>query len=91
MPGLVGSAGAALLGVATALTASRSHTIRTITAPGLGIGYAIVLTNDTSGALTVGYLVALTWWAVRLTGHTLRLAFPTAGEALRRLMDGRTT
>ncbi|MEU4482534.1 hypothetical protein AB0F68_31415 [Micromonospora sp. NPDC023966] len=91
MPGLIGSAGAALLGVATALTASRSRTIRTVTAPGLGIGYAIVFTNDTNGALTVGYLVALTWWAVRLTGHTLRLAFPTAGEALRRLMDGRTT
>ncbi|SDZ21732.1 hypothetical protein SAMN05444365_107121 [Micromonospora pattaloongensis] len=60
MPSLVGSAGAALLGIATALTASRSRTIRTITAPGLAIGYAIVFTSNTSSALIVGYLVALT-------------------------------
>ncbi|MFG3602463.1 Hsp70 family protein [Micromonospora chersina] len=89
MPGLIGSTGAALLGVATALTASRSRTIRTVTAPGLGLGYAIVFTNDTNGALIVGYLVALTWWGIGLTAHTLRLAFPTAGPALRRLVDGR--
>ncbi|WP_154226492.1 hypothetical protein [Micromonospora terminaliae] len=89
MPGLIGSAGAALLGIATALTASRSRTIRTITAPGLGIGYAIVFTNDTNGAVIAGYLVVLTWWGIRLTAHTLRLAFPTAGAALRRLIDGR--
>ncbi|MGN9779348.1 Hsp70 family protein [Micromonospora sp. H33] len=88
MPGLIGSAGAALLGIATALTASRSRTIRVITAPGLAIGYAIVFTNDTSSALIVGYLIAVTWWAVRLTAHTLRLAFPTTGHALRRLIDG---
>jgi hypothetical protein len=89
MPGLIGSAGAALLGVATALTASRTRTIRTVTAPGLGIGYAIVFTNDTNGALIVAYLVALTWWGIRLTAQTLRLAFPTAGAVLRRLIDGR--
>ena len=76
MPGLIGSIGAALLGVATALTISRSRTIRTITAPGLAIGYAIVFTNDTNRALIVGYLVALTSWGVRLAGQTLRLAFP---------------
>ncbi|OKI53799.1 hypothetical protein [Micromonospora sp. CB01531] len=91
MEGLIGSIGAALVGAATGLTASRSRTIRTITATGLAIGYAIVFTNNTHGALIVGYLVALTWWGVRLTAHTLRLAFPTAGKALRRLTDGSTT
>ncbi|MFG1742390.1 hypothetical protein ACGFLT_30660 [Micromonospora chalcea] len=85
MPGLIGSAGAALLGIATALTTSRSRTTRTITVPGLAIGYAIVFTSDTSSALLVGYLVALTWWAVQLAAYTLRLAYPGAGQALRRL------
>ncbi|MFI5484172.1 hypothetical protein [Micromonospora echinaurantiaca] len=91
MPGLIGSAGAALLGIATALTAGRNRAIRAITAPGLALGYAIVFTNDTSSALIVGYLIAVTWWAIRLVGHTLRLAFPSAGQALRRLIDGRDT
>ncbi|WP_157748228.1 Hsp70 family protein [Micromonospora echinaurantiaca] len=87
MPGLAGSAGAALVGVATALTASRSRTIRTITAPGLAIGYALVFTHDTTTALTIGYLIALTWWGIRLTAQTLRLAFPTTATALHRLLD----
>ncbi|WP_406045942.1 hypothetical protein OG799_16565 [Micromonospora sp. NBC_00898] len=87
MPGLAGSVGAALLGVATTLTASRSRVIRTITAPGLAIGYALVFSYDTSSALIVGYLIALTWWGIRLTAHTLRLAFPHVPAALRRLTD----
>ncbi|MGW0434499.1 hypothetical protein ACWDV4_18415 [Micromonospora sp. NPDC003197] len=85
MPGLAGSLGAALLGVATALTASRSRLLRLITAPGLAIGYALVFSYDTSGALIVGYLVALTWWTIRLTAQTLRLAFPNVGTALHQL------
>jgi len=84
---IAGSIGAALLGIATALTISRSRTIRAITAPGLAIGYALVFTVDTTGALIVGYLAALTWWAIRLTAHTLRLAFPQPGTALRRLTN----
>ncbi|MGC1209798.1 MAG: Hsp70 family protein [Micromonospora sp.] len=90
MPGLAGSTGAALLGVATALTASRSRAVRTVAAPGLAIGYALVFTSDTSGPLIVGHLFALTWWGVRLAAQTLRLAFPTAGSALRRLVDGQS-
>ncbi|MCW3818978.1 hypothetical protein ONA91_31525 [Micromonospora sp. DR5-3] len=91
MPGLIASAGAALIGVATALTAIRGRTARAITAPGLAIGYAIVVSYDTHSALIVGYLVALTWWGIQLTAHTLRLVFPAAGKALRRLMDGPTS
>jgi hypothetical protein len=89
--GLVGSIGAGLLGIATALTASRSRITRTITGTGLAIGYAIVFTYSTSGALIIGYLVALTWWGLRLATHTLRLAFPAAGAALHRLLNGRAT
>ncbi|MGN9811483.1 Hsp70 family protein [Micromonospora sp. BQ11] len=88
MPGLTGSIGAALLGAATALTASRSRVTRAITAPGLAIGYALVFSSNTSSALIVGYLIALTWWGLRLTAHTLRLAYPTARQTLSRLMGG---
>ncbi|MDG4838339.1 hypothetical protein O7631_17610 [Micromonospora sp. WMMD967] len=84
---IAGSIGAALVGIATALTISRSRTIRAITAPGLAVGYALVFTADTTSALIVGYLIALTWWGIRLTAHTLRLAFPQPGTALRRLAD----
>ncbi|MFG3702622.1 hypothetical protein ACGF5C_32835 [Micromonospora sp. NPDC047620] len=90
MPGLAGSLGAALLGAATALTASHSRVIRTITAPGLAIGYALVFSYDTSSALIVGYLIALTWWGLRLTAHTLRLAFPHVRSTLCRLTDHAT-
>ncbi|MCO1593727.1 hypothetical protein M8C17_00925 [Micromonospora sp. RHAY321] len=48
---------------------------------------ATALTVHTTGALIVGYLVALAWWGIRLTAHTLRLAFPQPGLALRRLTD----
>ncbi|WP_328853284.1 Hsp70 family protein [Micromonospora globbae] len=85
--GVAGSLGAALLGAAAALTASRSRLIRAITAPGLAIGYALVFSYDTSGALIVGYLIALTWWGAQLTAHTLRLAFPLDRTILRRLID----
>ncbi|MFI7609543.1 hypothetical protein ACIBTV_31125 [Micromonospora sp. NPDC049366] len=85
--GIAGSLGAALLGAATALTASRGRLIRAITTPGLAVGYALVFSYNTSGALAVGYLVALTWWGAQLTAHTLRLAFPTVGTTLRRLVD----
>ncbi|MEV0156295.1 Hsp70 family protein [Micromonospora sp. NPDC050686] len=87
MPGLAGSLGAALLGTATAFTAAHSRIIRAIAAPGLAIGYALVFSYDTGSALIVGYLVALTWWGIRLTAQTLRLAFPGTGAALRRLTD----
>ncbi|MFF0372533.1 hypothetical protein [Micromonospora sp. NPDC005087] len=82
--GIAGSIGAALVGIATALTMSRSRTIRAITAPGLAIGYALVFTIDTTSALIVGYLAALTWWGIRLTAHTLRLAFAQPKTALHR-------
>ncbi|OON28438.1 Hsp70 family protein [Micromonospora sp. DH13] len=87
MPGLVGSLGAALLGTATALTATRTRLARTITAPGLAIGYALVFTYNTNSALIAGYLIALTWWGIRLTTNTLQLAFPNVRSALHRLTD----
>ncbi|WP_200216811.1 hypothetical protein [Micromonospora coerulea] len=89
-PGLVGSAGAAMLGAATALTATDHRTLRVITLPALGLSYAIVFTGATSAALIIGYCLAVLWWAIRLTAYTTRLAFPAATAKLRRLLDGPT-
>ena len=85
--GLIGSTGAALIGVATGLTITRIRAIRIIVATGLAIGYALVYTWPNHNALIIGYLLALTWWAIHLTGHTLRLAFPLNRTTLRRLID----
>lgn len=86
--GLVGAAGAALLGAGTALTATTNRTLLTISVPGLTLGYAIVFSNAISSALIVGYCIALSWWAVTLAAHTARLAFAGSGQTLRRLLNG---
>lgn len=85
--GIIRNGGAALIGIATALTLTRIRTIRIITATGLAIGYALVVTWPTHGALITGYLIALTWWAVHLTAHTLKLAFPGLRAAIRRIIN----
>ncbi|MFI7077179.1 hypothetical protein ACIBO1_07790 [Micromonospora sp. NPDC049903] len=87
--GLIGSTGAALIGIATGLTITRIPTIRIIAATGLAIGYALVLTWPNHGALIIGYLIALTWWAIHLTAHTLRLAFPGLRTMVERIADSR--
>ncbi|WP_147457425.1 hypothetical protein [Micromonospora sp. CV4] len=51
------------------------------------VGYALVFTVDTTGALIVGHLAALSWWGMRLTARTLRLTFPQPETTLRRLTD----
>ncbi|MEW2477522.1 hypothetical protein AB0875_27400 [Micromonospora gifhornensis] len=84
--GLIRNGGAALIGIATALTLTRIRTIRIITATGLAIGYALVVTWPTHGALITGYLIALTWWTIHLTAHTLKLAFPLHRTTLHRLI-----
>ncbi|MEV6816485.1 hypothetical protein, partial [Micromonospora sp. NPDC051296] len=89
--GLIGSTGAALIGIATGLTITRIRTIRIITATGLAIGYALVLTWPNHGALITGYLIALTWWAINLTAHTLRLAFRDVRATIQRITDGHNT
>jgi hypothetical protein len=90
LPALLGAAGATLLGVTTVLTATRQPLIRLIAAPILGLGYATVYSVATAPMLVIGYLIALGWWILTLTSHTLRAAYPTAGSTLRRLVDGQT-
>ncbi|MFB9238468.1 hypothetical protein ACFFWC_23555 [Plantactinospora siamensis] len=89
-PALVSTIGAALLGIATAWIATTSRLLRIATATVLGLGYAIVVTWLTSQTMIIGFLIVTTWWALRLTAHTLRLAFPTTGDALRRLIRNAT-
>ncbi|MBO3736555.1 hypothetical protein [Actinoplanes flavus] len=55
--------GAALLGVATAMTATRQPFLRIITAVILGSGYALVANVATAGYLTIAYILVLAWWA----------------------------
>jgi hypothetical protein len=85
-PGLVGRVAAAALGVATALTVTRQPLPRAIAAPILGLGYTAVYSVTTANVLTIGYLIAVTWWTVVLAADTVRAAFPTAGPTLRRLL-----
>lgn len=85
-PGLIGRVGAAALGVATALTVTGQPFFRAITAPLLALGYTAIYGVTTANLLTIGYLLAITWWTAVLTAATLRTAYPTAGTALRRLI-----
>ncbi|GAB3863975.1 hypothetical protein GCM10029963_73600 [Micromonospora andamanensis] len=86
--GLVGITGAALIGVATGLTITRIRAVRIIIATGLAIGYALVHTWPNHNAIIIGYLLALTWWAIHLTGHTLRLAFSFRVKATLQRLSG---
>jgi hypothetical protein len=85
---LVGATGALCLGVGTVLTVASQPLIRLVTAPILGLGYAAVYSVTTVPALTIGYIIALGWWTLALTTHTLRLAFPNTAAGFRRLVDG---
>ncbi|MFI7553819.1 hypothetical protein ACIBQ2_29250 [Micromonospora sediminimaris] len=86
--GLVGITGAALIGVATGLTITRIRAVRVIIATGLAIGYALVHSWPNHNALILGYLLALTWWAIHLTAHTLRLAFSFRVKATLQRLSG---
>jgi hypothetical protein len=88
--GLVARTGAAVLGIATACTIIRQPTLRAIATPILAIGYATVLTVPTIPALTICYLAAITWWALTLTTHTIRAAYPALPDTVRRLLGTNT-
>jgi hypothetical protein len=78
-------AGAVLLGVATALTATRQPLLRVITAVILGGGYALVSSVRTVEYLTWAYIAVLLWWAAATTIATLAAATPRAGTWIKRL------
>jgi hypothetical protein len=70
-PGFAQTIGASLLGVATAITATRHLIIRVITAIILGIGYGLVSSVSTVQYLTIAYIVVLVWWAITTTAVTM--------------------
>ncbi|MFC6568619.1 hypothetical protein [Actinoplanes utahensis] len=69
--GLLEIGGAALLGVATALTATRQPLLRIIAAVILGVGYVLVADVSTTGYLTIAYTVLLAWWAITTAVATM--------------------
>ena len=78
------AAGGALLGIATALTATRQPFLRTITALVLGIGYGLLTNVSIDHYLTAAYIAVLAWWALTTATVTIRAAAPRAELALRR-------
>ncbi|MEV4278566.1 hypothetical protein [Actinoplanes xinjiangensis] len=82
--GPVQIAGAILLGVATALTATRQPLLRLITAVVLGGGYALVSSVSTIQYLTWAYIAVLLWWAGTITVTTITAATPQAGTWFKR-------
>ena len=75
-PGLTAALGAALLGVATAATATRHPGIRVAVMLILVPGYALVVTVNTIGYLIATYVAALAWWHLAAATHTVREAAP---------------
>ncbi|WP_229075200.1 hypothetical protein [Actinoplanes sp. DH11] len=76
MVGFTQTVGAALLGVATALLATRQPLLRIITALILGAGYALVADVRTDQYLTTAWLIVMAWWAITTTATTVRTALP---------------
>jgi hypothetical protein len=75
-PGLTAAIGAALLGAATAATATRYLWIRAATSLILVPGYALVVAVTTIDYLTGAYTAVLIWWHLTATAHTVRNATP---------------
>lgn len=69
---IVAAVGAALLGAATAATATRNLAIRVAIGLILVPGYVLIVTPSTIGYLTAAYTAALIWWHLTVTAHTLR-------------------
>ncbi|MFI1995281.1 hypothetical protein [Actinoplanes sp. NPDC020271] len=76
MTGLFQSIGAAMLGVATALTATRQPLLRVIAGVVLGIGYALVTGFFTARYLTSAYVAVLIWWAATTTVTAISAGTP---------------
>ncbi|GGN93839.1 hypothetical protein GCM10010112_82550 [Actinoplanes lobatus] len=84
MPGLVQAVGAAMLGVATALIATRSTLLRIITGIILATGYVLVTDVTTHHYLTIAYTIVLAWWAATTATVTVTAAIPQAAGWLSR-------
>jgi hypothetical protein len=86
-PGAIAAAGGALLGLATAGTATRQPLIRAITGCVLALGYALVTTVTTAPYLTITYITALIWWTLSATIRTIQYATPGATTTIRRWLN----
>ncbi len=75
-PGLTAAVGAALLGLATAATVTHHLSIRIALSLVLIPGYTFVVTVNTIGYLVATYVVALVWWHLAATAHTVHEALP---------------
>jgi hypothetical protein len=82
--GAVTFLGAALLGVATAWTATRQRLARAVIRGILAIGFTLVGTYDTVPYLTLAFVTELIWWTLALTLQTVRYGMPRTVERLRR-------
>jgi MFS family permease len=72
---LIGRAGAAAVGVATALTVTREPRLRALVGTILALGAATVFTLTNNTLIDVAYIVAVTWWwLVQLVSTTRRAA-----------------
>ncbi|MFI5888512.1 hypothetical protein ACIA5D_00145 [Actinoplanes sp. NPDC051513] len=76
LPGLTAAIGAAMLGAATAATATRHLGIRIAICLILVPGYALVVDVSTIGYLTATYVAALLWWHLAAAARTLCEAAP---------------
>jgi hypothetical protein len=84
MTGLVQAGGAALLGIATALTVTRQPLLRAVTGFILAIGYALVSTAATVHYTTAAYIVVLAWWALTTAAVTVSAATPQISASVKR-------
>jgi hypothetical protein len=67
---------AAMLGVGTALLATRQPWMRTITALTLGTGYVLVNSYRTDRYLVIAWIIAAAWWALTTATTTVKLTLP---------------
>ncbi|UQU66784.1 hypothetical protein COUCH_11170 [Couchioplanes caeruleus] len=74
--GLTAAIGAALLGAATAATATRHLALRIAISVIVVPGYALVVAVRTIGYLAAAYVITLIWWHLAATAHTAREAAP---------------
>jgi hypothetical protein len=81
--------GAALAGIAIALTVTRSPLIRMAGAALLGVGGLIVASMQNSRLITLAYVAATTWWAATAAARTVRSAYPSLHSYFRATIRSR--
>jgi hypothetical protein len=88
--GLLGRLGAAVTGVAIAVTVTRLPLLRLIVGSVLAIGAGVVFTLANNTLIEVAYIVAVSWWWLARFVRTGGAAVPRALPTVRRWF-GRAT